>query len=194
LRFHSPLVCILLLASCGSEPLPDYGAVPPFELTERSGAPVSRDQLLGKVWVADFVFTHCAGPCPRMSTNMKRLQAALPESDDIRLVTLTVDPERDTIDILKEYANRYGADPERWLFLTGDKQELYDLIQKGFLQAVDDGSRTEDGQPGPGIITHSTRYTLIDRAGRIRGFYFGTEDDVVEAILPDLTRLLDEEG
>lgn len=188
------IACVLMLAACGSEPLPDYGAVPPFELTERSGVKVSRDQLLGKVWVADFVFTNCAGPCPRMSTNMKRLQAALPDSDDIQLITLTVDPERDTLDILNEYAKRYGADPKRWLFLTGEKKELYDLIQKGFLQAVDDGSRTEDGQPGPGIITHSTRYTLIDRSGRIRGFYFGTEEDVVEAILPDLNRLLDEQS
>ncbi len=186
-----PIIFVAFLAACaGPEPLQDFGAVPPFELTERSGRSFRSEELAGKVWVADFVFTTCAGPCPLMSANMKRLQAALPDSDDIRLVTFTVDPERDTPEALQEYAKRYGADPERWLFLTGEKQALYELIQKGFLQAVDDGSLSEDGRPGPGIITHSTRYTLVDREGRIRGFYFGAEDSVVDEILPDLKRLL----
>ena len=190
LALPAALALLGALGCAPSEPLSDYGAVPPFELIERSGRAVTLDALLGKVWVADFVFTTCAGPCPLMSANMKRLQTALPDSPDVRLVTFTVDPERDTPEALAEYARRYGADAERWLFLTGDKQALYDLIRKGFLQAVDDGSLTEDGKPGPGIITHSTRYTLIDRQGRIRGFYFGAEDDVVDAILPDLRRLL----
>ncbi|MBI1352905.1 MAG: SCO family protein [Acidobacteria bacterium] len=191
-----PLLIVALLAGLGCaapEPLPDYGAVPGFELTERSGRTVSSHDFDGKVWVADFVFTTCAGPCPRMSANMKRLQAALPDSPDVRLATFSVDPERDTPEILAEYAKRYGADPERWLFLTGDKQALYDLIRKGFLQAVDDGSLTEGGKPGPGIITHSTRYTLVDRHGRVRGFYHGEEAGVVQAILPDLERLLRED-
>ena len=188
------LIALAALLACAAlEPLPDFGAVPAFELTERSGRTVALDELLGKVWVVDFAFTTCAGPCPLMSANMKRLQAALPDSDDVRLVTFTVDPDRDTPEVLTEYAKRYGADAERWLFLTGAKQALYDLIQKGFLQAVDDGSLTPDGQPGPGIITHSTRYTLVDRAGQIRGFYFGAEEEVVEAILPDVRRLLAED-
>lgn len=192
MRLSAAIACTILLGCSTPEPLPDYGEVPDFELTERSGRTVSRAELLGQVWAVDFIFTTCAGPCPLMSTNMKRLQAALPDREDVRLVTMTVDPERDTPEALSEYARRYGADPERWLFLTGGKQELYDLIQTGFLQAVDDGSLTPDGQPGPGIITHSTRFTLVDRAGRIRGFYFGSEEEVVEAILPDIERLLDQ--
>jgi protein SCO1/2 len=183
------LAPILLLACSQPEPLPDYGAVPSFELTERSGRTVSSDELEGKVWVADFIFTTCPGPCPLMSTHMAALQRAT-EDLDLPLVSFTVDPERDTPKVLAEYARRYKADRERWLFLTGPKQALYDMIQKGFLLAVDDGSLIEGGKPGPGIITHSVKFVLVDRQGRIRGYYSGDGAGVVDQILPDIRRLL----
>jgi len=181
---------VALLACSQPEPLPEYGQTPDFELTERSGRTVSSAELAGKVWVADFIFTSCAGPCPLMSTHMSALQRAT-EDLDIQLVSFTVDPETDTPEVLAEYANRYKADPERWLFLTGAKQALYDMIRKGFLLAVDDGSLTEGGKPGPGLITHSVNFVLVDREGRIRGFYSGDAANVVDEILPDLERLLD---
>ena len=184
-----PLFC--LLAACSQpEPLPEYGATPDFELTERSGRTASSSELAGKVWVADFIFTTCAGPCPLMSTHMAALQRAVADLD-VQLVSFTVDPERDTPEILAEYAARYKADPERWLFLTGAKQALYDMIQKGFLLAVDDGTVVEGGKPGPGIITHSVKFVLVDQQGRIRGYYSGEEAGVVNAILPDIQRLVD---
>ena len=169
--------------------MPEYGATPDFELTERSGRTVTAGDLAGKVWVADFIFTTCAGPCPLMSTHMAALQRAT-EDLDVQLVSFSVDPERDTPEVLSEYAARYKADPERWLFLTGPKQALYDMIQKGFLLAVDDGSLTEGGKPGPGIITHSVKFVLVDREGRIRGYYSGEEAGVVQEILPDIQRLV----
>ena len=165
--------------------------VPDFALTERSGAPVTDDDLRGGVWVADFIFTTCAGPCPLMSRHMSQLQDALGDRD-VRLVSFTVDPEKDTPEKLTEYAKRYGADPERWLFLTGEQKALYQMIQKGFLLAVDDGSLTPGGEPGPGIITHSVKFVLIDKDNQIRGYYSGKEADIVEQILPEIDRLIGE--
>jgi cytochrome oxidase Cu insertion factor (SCO1/SenC/PrrC family) len=184
------VLAFALLGCSQPEPLPEYGQTPDFELTERSGRRVSSAELEGKVWVADFIFTTCAGPCPLMSTHMSALQRATADLD-VQLVSFTVDPETDTPEVLAEYAKRYKADPERWLFLTGAKQALYDMIRKGFLLAVDDGSLTEGGKPGPGLITHSVKFVLIDREGRIRGFYSGDAANVVDEILPDIERLLD---
>jgi protein SCO1/2 len=163
-----------------------FGTLPPFELVERDGTTVTLEQLRGKVWVADFVFTHCAGPCPLLSSKMSRLQDAVGELDDVRLVSFSVDPERDTPDVLSEYARRYQADPVRWLFLTGPKEPLYRLVGEGFLLAVDDGG------PEAGLITHSTRMVLVDRQGRIRGYYDGAEPGTVDEIVPDIRMLLSE--
>ncbi|MEX2299908.1 MAG: SCO family protein [Bryobacterales bacterium] len=164
--------------------LAEFGALPEFELVERDGSTVTLADLRGKVWVADFVFTHCAGPCPLLSSKMSRLQEAVADLEDVRLVSFSVDPERDTPEALAEYSNRYGADAERWLFLTGRKEPLYQLIGKGFHLAVDDGG------PGSGLITHSTRFVLVDRQGQIRGYYDGAEPGTVDEIVPDIQRLL----
>lgn len=181
---------VLLLAACSRpEPLPEYGQTPAFKLTERSGRTVSSSELAGRVWVADFIFTTCAGPCPLMSTHMAALQRATADLD-VQLVSFTVDPETDTPDVLAEYAERYQADPERWLFLTGAKQAIYDMVKQGFMLAVDDGSLTPGGKPGPGLVTHSVKFVLVDRQGRIRGYYSGDSAGVVDEIVPDIERLL----
>ncbi len=188
-----PLVCLVwTLAACSQpEPLPLYNSVPDFSLTSERSDDVALEDLLGQVWVADFVFTQCMGPCPLMSANMAKLQGALEEKDlPVRLVSVSVDPEVDTPEVLAEYAARFGADPSRWTFLTGAKQEIYDLIYQGFQLAIDDGSMTPGGSPGPGIITHSVKFVLIDAEGRIRGYYSGDDPAVVQAILPDIERLL----
>lgn len=170
------VLMFVFICACRHEPeLMNYGSVPDFTLTDRSGRTVSRTDLAGKVWIADFIFTSCAGTCPSMTANMSKLQKILPR--DIRLVSFTVDPTRDTAKVLAEYADHYGADKGRWLFLTGDRRALYDLSIKGFKLAIDDTMGTE-AEP----ITHSTRFALVDRNGQIRGYYSGTEDE-------DLTRL-----
>ncbi len=161
-----------------------FGTVPGFDLIERSGSKVSLADLKGKVWVADFVFTHCAGPCPLISSKMAKLQKAVSDLDGVRLVSFTVDPDRDTPEVLREYAQHYLADPERWVFLTGPKQPLYHLIGDGFHLAVEEeGSDT-------GAVTHSTRLVLVDRQGRIRGYYDGSDPGTIEALLPDIRALL----
>ena len=177
------------IACAPQEPLPVYSEVPAFNLTERSGSAVTDQDLKGRVWVADFIFTSCRGPCPLMSQHMAKLQDSLADRD-VQLVSFTVDPERDTPEKLAEYAKRYGAEGDRWLFLTGDKTELYRMIEKGFLLAVSDGAVQPGGEPGPGIITHSVKFVLIDEHNQIRGYYSGDDADVVETILPDIDRAL----
>jgi protein SCO1 len=162
------LSSVLLQGCAPKTAAPDYGAVPDFSLTERSNRKVSRKDLAGKVWIADFIFTHCAGICPAMSANMRKLQDRLPA--EIHLVSFSVDPYNDTPAALTEYANRYGADANRWLFLTGDAEAMQKLSVSGFKLALDTTSGTE-AEP----ITHSSRYALVDKEGRIRG-YFGTEE------------------
>ena len=174
-----------------TEPLPVLGQVPDFSLIERSGRAVSLADLKGQVWVADFVFTHCAGPCPLLSRRMQSLQEPLADHTGVRLVSFSVDPERDTPEVLADYAKRYGAG-ERWLFLTGEKEPLYWLIMDGFKLGVDDGSALTAGAPGPGTITHSTRFVLVDREGRIRAYYDGSSEDIAEQLLPDIQALLRE--
>lgn len=151
--------------------------VPDFSLTERSGRIVRRDDLLGKVWVASFVFTCCARQCPQVTGSMAQLNHELAAASDFRLVSFTVDPERDTPAVLKSYAQRYGADEKRWLFLTGQQDALYNLIEKGFLLAV---KQNEGKERTPGNeVTHSFRLALVDRRGHVRGYFDGrrTEDD-----------------
>lgn len=191
------LILSLLLAALGiagyvarTAPQPeddDFGVVGDFTLTERGGAPVDRSALLGKVWVASFVFTCCTTSCPQVSGTMAQLNTELADDDDFRLVTFTVDPERDTPAVLKNYASRYGADSQRWLFLTGEQRALYELIEKSFLLAV---QQNEGPNRTPGNeVTHSSRLVLVDRRGHIRGYFEGRRSDDQGQPLDDLPRL-----
>jgi len=177
------LALLLLLTGCaGSAPLLDYSAVPDFTLMERSRRSVTLEDLKGQVWVADFIFTRCAGICPAMSSKMLNLQQRLPR--EIRLVSFSVDPANDTPEVLTEYAKRYNADPERWLFLTGDPEAMQKLSVGGFKLGLDPTGT--DAEP----ITHSSRFVLVDRQGHIRGYY-GTEDaDILDRIVADAKKLL----
>jgi|YNPBryunderm2012_1023409.scaffolds.fasta_scaffold51158_1 protein SCO1/2 len=147
--------------------------VPPFTLTERSGKQVSRDDLLGKVWIASFVFTHCTGPCPSVTATMAKLQADLKlvEEPNLRLVTFTVDPDRDNPQVLQNYAKNFRADPERWLFLTGEEAQIHELLRNGFRIHA---AASANPKPPPGQeYDHSTRLVVVDQQGRIRGYYDG---------------------
>ncbi len=126
--------------------------------------------------MADFVFTTCPGPCPLITAGMARVQKAVEHDPRVQLVTFTVDPQQDTPPVLAAYAAKFGADPNRWWFLTGPEKPLYDLIQNGFYQVVQD-NRGQPPEPGQFLVTHSTKIVLVDAEGNVRGFYDGVGAD-----------------
>jgi len=175
------------LEASGAEP-PVLGVVPGFTLVERSGRPVGREDLIGQPWVADFIFTRCAGMCPALSTRMGEVRRKLHEQGlHARLVSFTVDPAHDTPEVLREYATRFGAD-EGWLFVTGERDALYQLIGQGFRLSVAERS-PEQAADGDELVTHSDRFVLVDAEGRIRGYYHGSEPEAVPVLLRDLAAL-----
>jgi protein SCO1/2 len=166
--------------------------VPPFALTERSGKTITNHDLAGKIWVADFIYTTCPGPCPLITAAMAKLQDAVAHDPQVQLVTFTVDPETDTPPVLAKYADQFGADPNRWWFLTGPEKPLYDLIGSGFRLPVQDNS----GQPladGQYKVTHSTYLALVDGDGNVRGYYNGTGAESQADLLRDIKILENEE-
>jgi protein SCO1 len=153
-------------------------------LTERSGRVVSRESLEGKVWIANFIFTRCGGPCPLLSERMAGLQKRM-KSAGLRFVSFTVDPAYDTPDVLAAYAERYGADPERWLFLTGETESVYSIIREGFRLAASPNPQGKDGEQ----VVHNLNFVLVDEKGRIRGYYGGTDESELEKLRRDARRL-----
>ncbi len=167
---------LLGLSGCQTPPTDDrFNFVEDFTLTECHGQAVTRADLAGKVWVAAFFFTRCAGPCARISAAMSRLQGELAAYPDVRLVSFTVDPEHDTPAVLRNYADKFGAQPGRWLFLTGDEKTIYRLSRDCFAMAVE---QNQGAQRMPGNeIMHGTRLALVDKRGQVRGWYDPTEED-----------------
>jgi protein SCO1/2 len=174
--------CLITGCSQHSD-LPSYGAVPEFVLTDQTGAKFdSTPELDGKVWVADFMFTNCPGPCPRMSSQMKQVQNAL-APNGVRMISLTIDPRRDSPETLKIYSSRYSARPGVWFFLTGDVETLRHLDRDVFKLGDIDGS-----------LDHSTRFVLVDRKEQIRGFYLTEDGDAVRQVIADAKALIRERG
>jgi cytochrome oxidase Cu insertion factor (SCO1/SenC/PrrC family) len=172
-----------------SEDLPVLGRLPDFSLVERSGRPLTRDDLAGRVWVANFIFTSCRGVCPLLSSRMAKLRESLADIDpSVMSVSLSVDPTRDSPDVLRGYAERSGADPNDWLFATGDYAEVHRLIGEGFRLSVAEQSPEEAGESGE-LITHSDRFVLVDEDSQIRGYYHGSESEVLTGLKDDIRRL-----
>jgi cytochrome oxidase Cu insertion factor (SCO1/SenC/PrrC family) len=200
------------------EKLAVYGTIAPFSLTERSGRTVTRDDLMGKVWVLNFIYTKCTETCPTQSLQIARLQQEFAVARDLRFVSITVDPQHDTREVLGAYADRYSADRERWLFLTGDKREIYCLAKALNLGVVDpsDPNPLACGAPAAraigsfvallhppaafathgseGLVMHSARLVLGDRAGRVRAYHLATDEDSLERLRPNVRALLAERG
>ena len=165
--------------------LHNHWNVPEFALNERTGQTVILADFSGKVWVADFFYTTCPGPCPMMTSRLSEVQKQLGTEANLRLVSISIDPEKDTPEVLKLYAEKFQA-TDRWLFLTGPKAGIYALARDGFKLPI-----AEPETPG-GQIIHSTRLILIDRLGAIRGFYEATTDAGVNDLIRDIRKLLKE--
>ena len=173
------LLAVAILASCArTKPLPVYGQVPSFVLTAQTGERFDSRRLAGKIWVADFMFTTCLGPCPRMASQMLWVDRQVKDLADVRLVSFTIDPGHDTPAVLAEYAGRFQADASRWSFLTGSQSVLQLLDRDAFKLGDVDGT-----------LTHSTRFVLVDRHGRIRGYYDSGEEGGLNPLVSEIRRL-----
>lgn len=157
-----------------------------FHLTERSGRQVTEADLRDRVFVTAFIFTRCPLSCPRISSVMKSLQGKF-EGSDVRLVSITVDPDHDTPAILKEYADRFGADRDRWWFLTGPKPDVLTLIRDRFKLGVEPTSETEQAA-GAEAFSHSERLALVDH-GRVVGYFSSTDPKAVESLVEKAKKL-----
>ena len=162
--------------------LPKLGSIPSFEFTDSDGNLISQEELSGKVWVADFIFTTCTMACPVMTGNMNLIHKAFKNNDKVRIVSISVYPEYDTPEILKEYASRYNANTNRWHFLTGPEENVKLVIKNGFKMGD-----YED------IIFHSEKFALVDQDGNIRGYYNGMKTDDVKTLKKDIRVLLNGE-
>lgn len=176
----------LQVNALSNRPLPSYGRLPDFELVNQDAQPFGSRQLAGKIWIADFIFTTCPGPCPIISTRMGELQKPL-EKTDVRLVSFSVDPETDTPPVLRAYADKLRKEPLRWDFLTGAPDAIGSISRDGFKLGLSNGA-----EPGSGLV-HSTRFVLVDRRGTIRGYYDALAPDSVTKLLADTNHLLREQ-
>ncbi len=176
--------------------LDHFNTVPPFVLTERSGQPFDSASLRGKVWLANFFFTACPGPCLRMNSRIQEIQQALNKDKrgDVRIVSFSIAPEMDTPEVLRKYAERFHASEDHWFFLTGDHAKIYDLARNTFTLAVQKMDDPKDDM----AYVHSTRIALVDRDGVVRGSYDTTNPDgtsneeVVQQVLTGVGELLRE--
>ncbi len=179
------------------EGLKVFGTVPDFSLIERSGRKVSLTELKGKVWVALFFYTDCRDICPLIVPQMGLLHLEYLKDPEfrsaVRFVSITVDPEHDTPQVLTKFAKRFSADPELWLFLTGDKAAIYRLAQQGFKLGIGEQENPLEVKEKTGEekeFLHSSRLILVDRKARIRGYYSGIEAEAMVRLRKDLRTLL----
>jgi protein SCO1/2 len=186
------VIASYLSSSARRSDLQEYGRIQPFSLTNQLGHGVTLTDLKGSVWVADIIFTRCAGPCPKMTDEMAKIQKAFPAEAKVRFLTLTTDPEHDTSQKLKVYAEKFGADHSRWHFVTGPKKELLSNLAVGSLKLSALEKEKELQQDPNDLFIHSTVFVLVDKTGTIRGFYESLEDGFQEKIQADIKSLLAE--
>jgi protein SCO1/2 len=162
-----------------------FHRIPKFSFIDQDSLMVTEQMVKGKVYVADYFFSTCKSICPIMSRQMERVQKARPE---LMILSFTVDPENDNPKRLKEYATEHGAVKGRWHFLTGSKPQLYELARKGFLLDA------REGDGGAEDFIHTQNFALIDKGGRIRGYYDGTDSVEVTRLITDSGFLLQEKA
>lgn len=179
------LAVVMCLATACSrrEPLPILGSVPDFTLTDQDGAVFHGASLRGHVWIADFIYTNCPGPCPLMSRKMNRIAGATRSRPEIKMVSFTVDPARDTPPVLAAYAKRFGREKDRWSLLTGDPKVL-EMLDRDAFKLGD--LNTE--------MNHSTRFVLVDQQGRIRAYYGMGQEHMIEQAVDDAEFLTKEKS
>jgi len=208
LKIHLLFILIVLFAACQSDntPLPilgekditekmvsgkvvsdtTYYTIPDFNFTNQHGKAVTPATFDDKIYVSDFFFTSCPTICPTVKIQMRRIYDKYQSDDRLLIVSHTLDPKRDTVEELLDYSKKLQLEGDKWHFVTGKKEALYDMAHAYFVAAMEDANE-------PGGITHSGKIMLIDKQKRIRGFADGTEAKQVTQLLKDIDKLLDEE-
>jgi protein SCO1/2 len=189
------LITVALLAAFGvalfarslrpKAPMPIMGKVPELALTNQKGAPFTQASMMGHPWLADFIFTHCSASCPKLTARMREVDVKLSDKarEQVRLVSFSVDPENDTPAVLDAYATQNNADPAHWSFVTGPTEAVQKAVVQGFkITAQRTGAGEQD-------ILHGNWFVMGDGAGNIRGYYSVENDDEVDVVVRDLTRL-----
>ena len=185
-----------IIAKFQKSDLVEIGPVPAFELTDQNNKSISNKEYLGKVYVVEFFFTTCPTICPKMNQRMLQLQETFYGNPNFGLASITIDPEHDTTAVLKEHADLLGVKHYNWHFLTGDKEYIYNLANKGFNLYAGENNKAAGG------FEHSGLFALVDKEGKIRCrkdaqgnpilYYDGLETSGVEAIKEDIKKLLAE--
>ena len=174
------IISLIFLIQMKKKPvLPVIGEIPSFHLVDQNDDTFTLQKMEGKVWLADFIFTTCAGPCPIMTERMKIVQKDFKDYEDMRFVSFTVNPDYDTPEILSDYADRNRIDTSTWSFVTGNYEDIQSLVGEGFKM----GDVEE-------IVFHSTQFALVDDKGIVRGYYSGTEPSEHKLLKRDIKYLL----
>jgi protein SCO1/2 len=163
-----------------------YHVIPPFEFTDQDGNKVSNESVKERIYVTEFFFTTCKSICPIMNRNMEKLYSEFKDEKDLIFLSHTVDPETDSVPVLKAYANERQVKDQRWKFLTGSKQQLYYIARKGYLL------NAEEGNGGPEDFIHTQNFALVDKDRHIRGFYDGTDSLEMDRLRMEIRLLLKE--
>jgi protein SCO1/2 len=164
-----------------------FHTIPAWSLTDENARPFSSSSLKGKIYVADFFFTRCESICPKMSSELTRLQDVFVNNEDIQIVSFSVDPSNDIPEKLKQYAKEYDAVAGKWHFMTGTREQIYPLAIKGYYIPVADASEYDKAIKSPNeTFIHSEKLILVDREGYIRGFYDGTDKKDVDRLILEI--------
>lgn len=200
--FFCMLLLFVLLFECTSKkevPLPIFGerdvegtdtiyhTIADFTFVDQDSAAVTPDTFKGKIYVTDFFFTSCRTICPMMKTQMLRVYDSVENDPEVLLLSHTIDPEYDTVGLLKEFANRLGVKSDKWHFVTGSKEDIYTIAQTSYFSTAMEDKSEPDG------FIHSGAFLLIDKKKRIRGKYDGTKEEDVNRLLQDIKKLKKED-
>ncbi len=192
MRLRTLALLLVLSFGCSkkgqSEPLTVLNAIPEFQLVDHAGEPFGRDSLQGHLTVADFVFTHCRSSCPRLTAHMRGLQERVSDVPDASFLSVTVDPENDTTEVLSAYVRKNEIKDDNWRFVTGEEEAIREVVLRGFRVGLDDQASVAKGGEE---ISHSNHFVLVDRSARVRGYY-RADNDGIERLEKDLRSLANE--
>lgn len=179
-------IVMINLTDIAEEKLPPLNTVRPFSFIRQDGKTITDKDVAGKTYIAEYFFTTCKGICPKMNKNMQKVYLQLKNEKDFFILSHTVDPETDSVPVLKRYADSIGASISNWWFLTGTKENLYKSARESYL--LDDPQNSSKNISEQFI--HTQFFALVDKSGQVRGIYDGLKKDEVDQLVSDTKMLL----